>query len=191
MPDHELESLVIAAKTVDRAASTPALEALLTRVYPRLLGYALKLTCDRYLAEEVCQETMVRAITGWRGYRPVRGRAGASLQAWLFRIATNVYRDIRRKSARTASAGPPAPGGGGLAASAEDEAIHSIEREAMMEALAALPEEQRAVLVLRTYHGCSYREISEIVGCPEGTVKSRLHYAVLALREELRRRGML
>ncbi|MBC7339265.1 MAG: sigma-70 family RNA polymerase sigma factor [Firmicutes bacterium] len=191
MPDHELESLVIAAKAVDRAASTSALEALLTRVYPRLLGYALKLTCNRCLAEEVCQETMVRAITGWRRYRPVRGRAGVSFQAWLFRIATNVYRDIRRKSARTASAGRPAPGGGGLAASAEDEAIHSIEREAMMEALAALPEEQRAVLVLRTYHDCSYREISEIVGCPEGTVKSRLHYAVLALREELRRRGVL
>lgn len=191
MPDDELESLVMAAKRVDRAASRRALEALLTRVYPRLLGYALKLTCDKYLAEEVCQETMVRVITGWGGYRPVRGRAGASFQAWLFRIATNVYRDIRRKSARTASAGSPAPGGRGQVASAEDDAIRTIEREAIMDAVSALPEEQRAVLVLRTYHGCSYKEISQIVGCPEGTVKSRLHYAVLALREELRRRGML
>ncbi|HHY93765.1 MAG TPA: sigma-70 family RNA polymerase sigma factor [Firmicutes bacterium] len=217
MFDRELDSLVIAAKAAAGRASGDApgdpsgdapgdpVTTLLTRAYPSLLGYALKLTCDRYLAEEVCQETMVRVIAGFPRYRPVPGRVGAGFQAWLFRIATNVHRDMCRKAARMVLVPDPyavvTPGAAtprasasirpGVGAPAEEEAIQNIERRTVMDALAALPVEQRIVLTLRTYHDCSYKEISQIARCPEGTAKSRLHYAVLALREELRRKGVL
>lgn len=205
--DREFEELLARARTQvaapkeSRAGARPgnprcsggaddALSALLCRVWPRLLGYARKLTCDEDSAQDVAQETMVKIITSLRNFRPSHGVSG--FMAWVFTIATNVYRDNLRRNSRlvpTADAGTllarrPRP-------SLDDQAHDNIQREAVLSVLAVLPEEQRIALVLRTYYGYSYREIGRIMRCPEGTVKSRVHAAVLTVREELTRRGML
>lgn len=185
------EHLVAEVKSADKAASGKAMTALLSHVYPRLLGYSERLTGGTSLAEDVAQETMVRVITGIGRFRAVPGRPGA-FQAWVFTIATNVYRDYIAKSSRTAlvpdlrpleRANPGSP--------TEDEVVERLEMEAVGESLLTLSLEQRTVFVLKTYYGYSYKEIAEISGCPEGTAKSRLHHAVLALKADLERRGML
>ena len=55
--------------------------------------------------------------------------------------------------------------------------------------LAQLPYEKRAVLILKYYHGLKYEEIAEILGCPVGTVRSRLHYCITFVKQEMERRG--
>lgn len=167
-----------------------ALSGLLCYVWPRLLGYATKLTCDEDLAQDVAQETMVKIIRGLRNFRPSHG--GSGFMSWVFTIATNVYHDNLRRNSRLIVVADPGIGLDRKAPPSPDElADNNIQREMVLSILAALPEEQRIALVLRTYYGYSYREISGIMRCPEGTVKSRVHTAVLTVREELKRRGML
>lgn len=178
------------------AQSAGAMEALLSRVYPALLGYATRLTLDKDLAEDVCQETMIRIITNLKRFRPAAGRAESSFRAWAVTIATNVYRDMLRKSSRTVPVEQVPDDANLLPASrrsetAEEIALESIRQEALFDALRVLSGQQRAAFMMRTYYGFTYREIGEACGCPEGTAKSRVHSAALAFRDELEKRGML
>jgi RNA polymerase sigma-70 factor, ECF subfamily len=121
--------------------------------------------------EDVHQETWLRVVRGASRFDP-----RLRFTTWLFQIAVNLCRDWRRRP-------PPEPTDvTGLDAVAPD-AI--APRDAALDAhrlLAALPEPQRAAVLLRYYHDLPEDEVATILGCPRGTVKSRLHHAMATLK---------
>ena len=109
----------------------------------------------------------------------------APFEPWLYAIAANLCRDhLRRARRRTRLENTlplPAPGGDPAFVAEEHD-----ERRRLLGAIAALPDEQRLVLVLRHLHDRSYRDIATILGLPVSTVEHRLRAARLTLREQLR-----
>lgn len=146
-----------------------------------LYGYVLRLTGDPGRAEDVVQETLLRA---WRNPSGLQGRP---VRAWLFTVARNLVVDQHRaRKARPQEAGDEA-----LAVlPADDELERAVESWGVAEALASLRAEHREVLLETYYRGRSVKEASEILGIPPGTVKSRTYYALRALKLALEERGL-
>ena len=147
-----------------------------------LFGFAMALSRDRAAAEDLVQETYVRALAARRKAPPEE-----NLKGWLFTILHNVWRNERRRRRPEALGDTP-----GLAESlpalGEDprEALDRKETgERLKGAIEALPEPFREVLMLRCVEGFSYQQVAEIVGCPAGTVMSRLARARALLRVSL------
>ena len=146
-----------------------------------LYTVAYRLSGDAHDAEDLVQEVLLRVRRGLETYRP------GSLEGWLSRIATNVYLDqVRRQGRRplevlsddTERALPPAE--------TVDEALAARDIPADVQAaLAGLPPEYRAAVVLCDVVGLSYAEIGEALGVPIGTVRSRVHRARGRLRQVL------
>jgi RNA polymerase sigma-70 factor, ECF subfamily len=142
-------------------------------------------------ARDVCQETFLRAFRALKGFR-----GQAKFSSWLYRIALNLCRDWMRRERRT----PVVQGLEDsdlmdLAASREPSesiedrvARHDLTR-AVERTMALLPEEQRTAIVLKEYHGLTFQEIADLVGCPLSTVKTRLYQGLAVLRRELARAG--
>jgi len=156
-----------------------------------LYANALRLTHNSADAEDLVQETFLKAYR----FRS-RFEQGSNLRAWLFRIQYNAFvnryrrRTKRREIYDELSMGPVSE------LSMSREAVSSLsdpDSNALRPLLAAelevaletLPEDQRTVVLLADVEEFSYREIAEIVGCPIGTVMSRLHRARAALKEQL------
>jgi RNA polymerase sigma-70 factor (ECF subfamily) len=142
-------------------------------------------------ARDVCQETFLRAFRALPGFR-----GQAKFSSWLYRIALNLCRDWMRRERRAPIAQPPENVDLlDLAAAAEpSESIETlVARRDMMRyverAMAALPEEQRTVIVLKEYHDLTFQEIADLVGCPLSTVKTRLYQGLAVVRRELVRNG--
>jgi len=175
------DRLVAMAQAGDRRA----LEALARAYYLPLRALVLRCGCAPAAdVDDIIQETFLRAFAALDRYQH-RGH----LKTWLFRIALNLARDSRRRAGRTvtgvdiaalADAADPGPDPGVVLAG-------KLDREALAAALARLPETQRETLVLRFYADLPVEEVARIVGCPEGTVKSRVHYALRKLRGLLAR----
>jgi len=151
-----------------------------------LLAYATRLTGDRAQAEDVAQETLLRAWTHPDAVDPDRG----SPRAWLLTVARNVVRDqARARQARphevTNDIPEPALG------TVDDEIDLAVESWVVAEALADLTSDHRAVLVETFYRGRSVRQAAAALDVPEGTVKSRTFYALRALRVALTERGVI
>jgi len=178
-------------------------EELMTRVQAGDLGsygilarrYSapLLLLARRYLgrqedAEEVRQEALLKALDQARSFDPA-GR----FRAWIYRIAMNLCHDRGRRQRRwrLLSLAPEADGEPAMelpaphTATAEDWVDQSAAARRLRQALTTLPHEQRAVLVLKEVEGMTFREIAELLGCPESTVKSRLYRGLSALRDTL------
>ncbi|MEV7005274.1 sigma-70 family RNA polymerase sigma factor [Streptosporangium sp. NPDC051022] len=146
-----------------------------------LYGYVLRLTGDPGKAEDVVQETLLRA---WRHPDALSGRP---IRAWLFKVARNLVVDQHR--ARKAR--PPEVGDEALAVvPVDDELERAVESWAVAEALATLRSEHREVLAEVYYQGKSVKEAAEALGIPAGTVKSRTYYALRALKLALEERGL-
>src|SRR6476620_5366128 len=142
-------------------------------------------------ARDVCQETFLRAFRALPGFR-----GQAKFSSWLYRIALNLCRDWVRRERRTPVVQPPADTDlMELAAAAEpSESIEELVArkdlaQAVERAMAVLPEEQRTAIVLKEYHGLTFQEIADLVGCPLSTVKTRLYQGLTVLRRELARTG--
>jgi RNA polymerase sigma-70 factor (ECF subfamily) len=138
-------------------------------------------------ARDVCQETFLRAFRALPGFR-----GQAKFSSWLYRIALNLCRDWVRRERRTPVVQPPEDVDLiELAAAAEpSESIEDLVARKDLtrqveRAMALLPEEQRTAIVLKEYHGLTFQEISELVGCPLSTVKTRLYQGLTVLRREL------
>lgn len=128
---------------------------------PALRRYARALTRDADIADDLVQDTLVRALRAERLFH------GGDIRSWLYTILTNLNRNRRRSLARRPLHAPLSDeeaGANGTEAEGRD-----IER-----ALAGLVEEQRSALLLVMLEGLSYREVAEIQGVPIGTVMSRL-----------------
>ena len=149
-----------------------------------LWGYCVRLTGgDRARAEDVVQETMLRA---WKR-SSVLGRSEGSVRSWLFTVARNIVIDewrSQRSHPEVSVAEVPEPVGGG---DGTDQLLMSW---VVAEAVTTLSAEHRAVLLECYYRGVSVAEASRRLGIPEGTVKSRTHYALRALRLALEEMGV-
>lgn len=75
--------------------------------------------------------------------------------------------------------------------SVEDQSVKEMEYREAMSILSTIPYEKRAAFILKYYYGYSYDEISTILKCPVGTVRSRLHYCAIYIRDEMKRRGFV
>ena len=138
-------------------------------------------------ARDVCQETFLRAFRALPGFR-----GQAKFSSWLYRIALNLCRDWMRRERRAPIAQPPEDIDlMELAATVEpsesiEELVVRRDLSRIVErAMASLPEEQRTAIVLKEYHGLTFQEIADLVGCPLSTVKTRLYQGLTVLRREL------
>jgi RNA polymerase sigma-70 factor, ECF subfamily len=155
---------------------------LVRRHYPGVVQVVYRLCGDTGLAEDMAQETFLRAWINLPSFRPQ-----SSLRNWLYRIAVNAALDVLRRKPEE---------------KLEDEAVQMIpsqvpgpemaliEKESVIQiqqAMQSLPEAARSVLVLREYGGLSYQEIAGVLDVPVGTVMSRLNYARNRLRDLLKK----
>ena len=164
------ETLIAAVAEGDRRA----LEELCRRWERPLFQFIHRHTGGRDV-EDLHQETWLRVVRAARRFDPRR-----RFSTWLFQIALNLCRDWhRRPPPDPADPTDPEP----LPAPAPPVDANIAARRL----LAALPEAQRSAVILRYYHDLGEDEMAEILGCPRGTVKSRLHHAMRRLIEMTRR----
>lgn len=169
----------LARRVLERDPS--AFDLLFDRFGPPILGYLTRMVGCRETAEDLLQETMIR-IHGRIDHYREQGR----FRAWVYRIATNqAITHLRRARLERASRER-------ITREASDRvepmAVRLVEgheeAEQIATAIRELPVEMRSVLLLRVDRGLGLKEIAEILSIPEGTVKSRLHYAIERLRTE-------
>lgn len=150
-----------------------------------LWRYAMRLTGDAARAEDVVQETLLRA---WR-HPEVTYDAERSARAWLFTVARNLIIDDRR-SARFRNESGTADVEAVADRASPDQVDHALDKLLLGTAMSELSEDHRAVITRAYYHGQSVAQIANALQIAEGTVKSRLHYAVRALRLNLQEMGV-
>lgn len=149
------------------------------RESPRLLHFAQRLTRgDRDEAEELVQETWVKAYRERRSYR-----ADAPLLSWLIAICRSLYLSRIRTADRRAELLTE----GGISAGnpIDSTPLTPLLRRRLADAVAALSDRQRAVVILRLVEGLSTRACATRLGVPEGTIKSTLHRALETLKPML------
>ncbi|MEK4006657.1 RNA polymerase sigma factor [Paenibacillus sp. FSL H3-0333] len=141
-----------------------------------IYGIALMMTKQRVLADDITQETFLRAFAKYHLYDPSR-----PLRPWLYRIAVNTSRNLlRRKTWIQLLAGVTIEG---KEHSAESFALHSENQLELWQAVSRLSAKLREVITLHYYAGLSLPETAEVLSIPLGTCKSRLHAALRKLRE--------
>lgn len=163
-----------------RAGDKGAFDRLVERYGPRVYRMIRAQVRDPSMAEDLVQETFLNAFVALP-----RFGFHSSFYTWLYRIMTNTVGQHQRKSARRRELDAR------LDRRVEPEKAPDVllekreAREGVWRALAALPEEYRAPVILREWEGKSYAEIAEILGCPLGTVASRIARARGLLAERL------
>lgn len=164
-PDSRSDEALIAAVN---HGDTAAFETLYYRYRDWVVHMAFRFTGDRDAALDVLQETFLYFSKKFPGFRLT-----AKLTTFLYPAVRNYSIAARRKNERFVSED-----------AVSDMPAASAAQEGLTEVLAHLPAEQREVLLLRFVDGMSMEEIAAVVRIPAGTVKSRLHYALKALRED-------
>jgi RNA polymerase sigma-70 factor (ECF subfamily) len=155
---------------------------LIRRFQARVYGLALSIIRDRQAAEEVAQDTFVRAWRYAASFDPRRGSAAA----WLLAIGRNTALDYIRARGRRLERLPLEPLDSFLESADGDTTASPHEGIApVADAVRSLPQEQRDTLMAAAYYGFTAREISEAWNVPIGTVKTRLRLALHKVRDEL------
>jgi RNA polymerase sigma-70 factor, ECF subfamily len=163
--------------TAARAGDRRAVDELLARYEQRIYRFGLRMCGDEDAAREVLQETMLAAFRNLPGFR-----GEASLSTWLYQIARSFCIKERRGGRPTVPIDEQLPD----PHPALDVQVHARRiGVALAAAIAALPPEQRETLVLRDVEGLSAEEAASVVGVEVGALKSRLHRARMALRQQL------
>jgi RNA polymerase sigma-70 factor, ECF subfamily len=146
-----------------------------------LYTVAYRLTGNHDDAQDLVQEVLLRVRRGLETYRP------GSLEGWLSRITTNTFLDeARRRHRRPLDLLPEEPDRVVPSAPGADEALAAeVLPDDVQDAIRGLPDDYRAAVVLCDVVGLSYQEISDSLGVPVGTVRSRIHRGRTQLREAL------
>ncbi len=176
-----------------RDGDARAFEELVARHRRGLFNFLLRSVQNRSRAEELLQEVFLRVVRSKDRYERT-----AKLTTWLYTIARNLCVDESRRAKfrRTVSLDAPRRGAEEDSPAmvetvpadqvATDEAAAAPQiRARVAKAIEGLPEDQREVFLMRQMSGLSFKEIGDIVGAPENTVKSRMRYALEKLRQEL------
>ena len=177
----EIDEIEIIKKA--QTGNKSALNTLLSQNLNILKGYVIKMTGNRELAQDIIQDTMLKAVLNINKFEP-----RDKFSTWLIKIATNVYRDYLKKNKSTELIDDNLED---TSDGVEDMAIASFEYRQIMNIIQKLPSEKRAVFILKHYYGYKYDEIGEMLGCPVGTVRSRLHNAVKTIIQELEREEII
>jgi RNA polymerase sigma-70 factor (ECF subfamily) len=172
-----------------------AFESLLRRHRAPLFTFLLRMLGDRERAEDLAQETFLRIVKGAQAWEH-----RARFQTWLFTIARNLCVDQSRRDRFRRAESIDAEGPDGEPSMVESVPGREIDpargaesarmRPLLQQALLGLPAEQREVFVLREQAGLPFREIAELAGVNENTVKSRMRYALEGLRKALLAAGV-
>jgi len=172
------------------AGEADAFGLLLERYRTPMFNFVARNAGDYPRAEDLTQEVFLRAIQ-----RADQFRGESKVSTWLYRIARNLCIDHRRRMRHRGHASLDAPVGGdgpslgerlpGQARPADREIVGGDLRARILAAVEGLPEDQREVFLLRQFENMAFAEIAEVVGASENTVKSRMRYALLRLREAL------
>ncbi|MFN7702372.1 MAG: sigma-70 family RNA polymerase sigma factor [Deltaproteobacteria bacterium] len=170
-------------RALDRAADRASYDLEVLRHRPELIAAAIRLTGSRSEADDLVQEAVLRAWMFWHRFEP-----GTNGRAWMHRILLNTfingYRKRRRERevlAQVHAVESHARHGAGLVPRTPGETLS----DEVHAALERLPEDFRRVIVLVDLEDRSYRDASVAMGCPIGTVMSRLHRARRAMQREL------
>lgn len=178
-----------------RGGDGKAFELLVVRHRRGLFNFLYRSVRNQSRAEELLQEVFLRVIKAKSRYEQT-----ARFSTWIYTIARNLCVDESRRAAfrRTVSLDATRPGKDGDERGAmidstaadqvdvDDEAMGPRIQARVAAAVDRLPDDQREVFLMRQLGGLSFKEIGEVVGAPENTVKSRMRYALEKLREELR-----
>jgi RNA polymerase sigma-70 factor, ECF subfamily len=181
----------MAQTATDEQALRERFERDVLPLLPSLYGAALRMTRNPADAEDLVQDTYLRAFRGFGGFQE-----GTNLKAWLYRILTNSYINTYRKKQREPQTVDGRDdidewylydrlGGRNVELSAETEVLDRMPDQAVKDALESLPENFRLPVLLADVEGFSYKEIAEIMDTPIGTVMSRLHRGRKALQKAL------
>lgn len=172
-----------------KAGDEACFEQLLAKYRAPLVSYLFRMVHDRDTAEDLAQEAFLRVFRARQTYEP-----GAKFTTWLFRIATNLalnsLRDGRRRHRELSLDAPgdeerQAVDPPDQAPAVEERLIEQDRARAIRAAVEALPEKQRAAVLLHKYQDLSYEEIGRILGCSESALKSLLFRAYETLRVRL------
>ncbi len=182
-----------------KSGDARAFSTLVKRHRQAVYNFILRYVGHRQRAEDVLQETWLKVVRSSSDYEPK-----ARFTTWVFTIARNLCVDSARKEsyrqADSLDAPVSADDGEGRpmgelvadeAGQSPDRAAHNVRlRPLLAKALQALPAEQREVFLLREYHGVGFKEIADVTGVNENTVKSRMRYALEGLRKRLQELGV-
>ena len=172
-----------------REGNAESFESLVRLLSPRALRLAIRLTGNRAEAEEIAQEAFLRFYTGIHSFR-----GESSVGTWLYQTVTRLAIDHLRRERlrrrifffrRDEESEDPAEIIADPAPSPADRVLAEETRQRLSRALGKLPPRQRAVFVLRHQEELTLKEIADLLGLEEGTVKAHLHRAVVRLRKEL------
>jgi RNA polymerase sigma-70 factor (ECF subfamily) len=180
------EELVV----LSTAGDTDSFNQLVVRWERSIFALAYRVLGREEDARDVCQETFLRAFRALKGFK-----GQAKFSSWLYRIALNLCRDWIRRERRTPITAPldadiePASPTGPVE-TAEELVVRRDLGRVITRAMTALSEDQRTTIVLKEYHGLTFREIADLQGCPLSTVKTRLYQGLSVLRRQLQRSGV-
>jgi RNA polymerase sigma-70 factor (ECF subfamily) len=175
-----------------RDGDVRAFEVLVTRHRKPIYNFILRFVREPAQAEDMLQETFLRLVKSAEGYE-----RQAKFTTWLYTIARNLCVDASRRGKHRKAASLDAPtgadGDGAPLIELVADGNAGVDRQAIgkelqariQQAIAALPDEQREIFLLREVADLQFNEIAAVVGCPENTVKSRMRYALEKLREAL------
>ena len=176
-----IRSLVERAQEGEREA----LEELYLLHFDRIYSYLHMSVGNRHDAEDLTTQTFLKMLEAIGRFR----WRSAPFSAWLFRIAHNLAMDHFRAARRTQPEEEVPEPPGSEEASAEEQAMHSIGRQSMLELIEKLSPEQQQVLTLKFVFNFPNAEVATILGKTEGAIKSLQHRALVSLQKQLARTG--
>ncbi len=144
-------------------------ESQLAELLPRLRRFAHALSHNSADADDLTQATIERALVSKRQWQP-----GTRLDSWAYRIMRNLWIDTARARSRRSAREAPEEEGLSVGEDPRDAMDVAVDLKRAMVAMGRLPDEQREVIALILIEGFGYREVSEMLGLPIGTVSSRL-----------------
>lgn len=178
----ELEDQILIGKVLE--GDTKAFERLVEKYKKRIYYLAYKMTRDHDSADELAQESFVKAYQAMSGFKP-----GYSFYTWIYRICVNLSINFLKREKQSVSVDFLRDSGIAIDRSNEssqlERMIASEQAAIVKEALNTLPPDQKAVFILKTYDDMSYEQMAEVMDCSIGTVMSRLFRARRKLKKAL------